>query len=129
MPYDHEERKRQRRDHQQRSRQLAKQGHGRLTIPHSRRKDPATLAAEAAAKLRPEALRALLDCYRAPGRRIRADSVPPPDLAALRKAHLLRRWEDPETGERSREWYELAPQGRWAAQGLDAAARRERASE
>lgn len=111
-----EQARRLRKDWQQRSRQLAKQGHGRTTLAHRMRKDPNALADEALSNLSETAVDALIRCYRADS--IRADEVSDGDLAALRKAYFLRRWEDPETGERSRERFECATAGAWAAKRL-----------
>ena len=106
-----EDQRRLTREWARRSRAHQNQGHGRLQ--HGNRDDPNTLADKALATLPPSAIDALMTCYRAG--RIRADAVSESDLKALRKAYLVRRWEDPDTGERSREWYDLSPSGRWAA--------------
>ena len=113
-----DERRMKRRNEQQRRTQLKRQGHGRGNVlGHAKRQDPNTLADKAMAKLRPSAIDALMTCYRAG--RIHVDAVDEADLKALRKAYLWRRWEDPETCERSRAWYELSPSGRWAAARRD----------
>ena len=109
------------RDARQRSRQLSRQGHGRLIRGSS--KDPLQQADEDLDGLRQSAIDALLECYWSRSRRIASAAVDEVDLAALRKVYAIRRWEDPETGERSRDWWELAPRGKWAAQRAEARGR------
>ena len=109
--------KMKRRDTRQRSRQLTKQGHGRLIRGSG--KDPNQELDFAINKLPDSAVSALLKCYRE--NRIHVDHIGADDLKALRKVYFLRRWEDPETCERSREYYEVATQGMYAAKRIIAA--------
>ena len=104
------------RDARQRSKQLNRQGHGRYIRGSTKGVDQEL--DEALDGLTDAARDALLACYHAPAGRIRADEVPEADLRALRRAYLLRTWEDPETGIRHREWCECAPQGTRGAKRL-----------
>ena len=96
-------------DGKQRSRQLNKQGHGRYIWSSAKGVDQELDSV--IAELTETQVDALKRCWRDKQSRIHIDTISIPDLTRLRKVFYLRRWTDPETEERSKDWYELAPQG------------------